>query len=132
MREWVVRTPQREGLVEITDRVAEAVRESGVESGACVVYCPHTTAGILVNEGYDPAVGEDLINFLATEVRSDLNWKHAEGNAPAHIKAMLVGSSAWIPIADGRLQLGRWQSIFLAEFDGPRERRVWLQLMAQR
>jgi secondary thiamine-phosphate synthase enzyme len=127
MREHVVQTDRTEQLVDITGWVQAAVRDEALDSGICVVYCPHTTAGIVVNEGHDPAVGGDLIGFLGGLVPQDADWAHLEGNAPAHIKAALVGSSASIPVDGGRLRLGRWQAIFLAEFDGPRERRVWLQ-----
>lgn len=129
IREFSVRTGSRDALVNITGRVEEAVREAGVEAGLCVVAVPHTTAGITVNENADPSVRRDLLMTLARMVPDSLPYTHAEGNSPAHVKASLVGSSAVVLIADGQLRLGTWQGIFLCEFDGPRERRVWVRAL---
>lgn len=128
MREIPLRTTAREQLLDITEDVRSAVHAAGIDTGACLVYCPHTTAGVMINEGYDPAVGDDLQAFLRRLVPDDAAWTHAEGNSPAHVKATLVGSSVWIPIAGGAPRLGRWQAIFFAEFDGPRERHIWLHI----
>ena len=111
-------------MFDITERVASAVRDMRAVDGVCHVFAPHTTAGIIVNENADPDVCRDFIARFEELVPSNGSYHHAEGNAHAHIKAALVGQSAAIPIDNGRLALGRWQGIFLAEFDGPRERTV--------
>ena len=116
-------------LEDITHRLSEVVRRSGVEEGACHLFVPHTTAGIIINENDDPAVGRDILARLEALVPSKGNYHHLEGNAPAHIKASLVGSSQTVPIEKGRLVLGRWQGVFLCEFDGPRERSVLVQVI---
>ncbi|HEV8637578.1 MAG TPA: secondary thiamine-phosphate synthase enzyme YjbQ [Chloroflexota bacterium] len=126
----MVGTPRRETLEEITERVADVVRASGVRDGICHVIVPHTTAGVTVNEAADPAVAADALNYMAELVPREGMWLHAEGNADAHIKAALLGHSAAIPIEDGELVLGTWQGIFLAEFDGPRARTVLVKVMA--
>ncbi|UCF10168.1 MAG: YjbQ family protein [Candidatus Bipolaricaulota bacterium] len=128
MLEIPLRTTSREELIDLTESLREAVRDGGADSGACLVYCPHTTAGLFVNEGYDPAVGDDIQSFLRRLVPDDGRWTHAEGNAPAHVKATLVGHSVWLPIVAGELCLGRWQAVFFAEFDGPRDRRILLHI----
>jgi secondary thiamine-phosphate synthase enzyme len=125
-----VATRRRETLEEITERVVELVRTSGVRDGVCHVILPHTTAGITVNEAADPAVAADALNCLAELVPREGMWLHAEGNSDAHIKAALVGHSAAIAIENGELVLGTWQGIFVAEFDGPRARTVLVKVMA--
>ena len=124
--ELTVRTRQREELVDVTERVARAVRELGLREGAAWVYVPHTTAGVTINEGADPAVARDLLAALRLLVADDGPWEHAEGNSPAHVKATLVGASALVPLTGGELALGRWQSVYVCEFDGPRSRTVWV------
>lgn len=124
MGEIRVSTKGRTELVDITSRVQDAVRESGVLDGLCLVYVPHTTAGITINENADPSVRQDIIMELNKMVPFEDNYKHLEGNAAAHIKASIVGSSETILVEGGRLQLGTWQGIFFCEFDGPRNRRV--------
>lgn len=96
----------------------------GATAGVCHLFVPHTTAGIIVNENADPDVCADILNWLQTAVPESGQYRHAEGNAPAHIKATLVGQSATIPLEDGHLLLGTWQGVFLAEFDGPRQRNI--------
>ena len=123
-------TRSREALEEITHRVSEAVRRSGVDDGMCYLFVPHTTAGVIINENADPSVARDILSQFESMVPSKGHYQHLEGNAPAHIKASMVGTSAAVPVAKGRLALGRWQGIFLAEFDGPRERDVVVQVMA--
>jgi secondary thiamine-phosphate synthase enzyme len=98
------------------------VTDSGVKTGLCHVYVPHTTAGVFINENADPDVMADVLATLDALVPWDNHYRHAEGNAAAHIKAVLMGSSQTIPVRNGRLALGRWQGIYFAEFDGPRER----------
>ncbi len=124
-----VRTHQRECLEDITGQVREAVRRSGVQEGLCHLYVPHTTAGIVINENADPDVPRDILERLEALVPRDVHYRHFEGNADAHIKATLVGQWALVPVAAGDLALGRWQGIFLAEFDGPRERTVTVTVL---
>lgn len=123
-----VRTPRRVAFVDITAQVAAAVEGHG--EGAVLVYVPHTTAGITINEDADPSVRADLEMALERIVPSDLPFAHREGNSDAHTKASLMGSSVTIPLAAGRLQLGTWQGVYLAEFDGPRSRRVLVSVLA--
>jgi secondary thiamine-phosphate synthase enzyme len=125
MREISLRTAARRELVDITSEVAAAAREGG--DGVWLVYVPHTTAGVAINEGADPSVATDIVQALERAVPDDQPWDHAEGNSPAHVLATLVGASVLVAIEDGELALGTWQSIFFCEFDGPRSRRVWLR-----
>ncbi|MHB8762839.1 MAG: secondary thiamine-phosphate synthase enzyme YjbQ [Deferrisomatales bacterium] len=124
MYTFEVQTPGRERLVEVTRQVAQALAASGVTEGLCTVFVPHTTAGVTVNENADPDVARDLLAFLAEAVPRTGPYRHGEGNSDAHIKASLLGHSAQLPVTGGGLALGTWQGIFLAEFDGPRHRRV--------
>jgi secondary thiamine-phosphate synthase enzyme len=124
---WVtleVRTSRRAQLVDITERVAEAVERARVEEGLCHVFVPHTTAGVTVNEGADPDVAADVESHLAELVPREAAFEHAEGNSDSHIKTVLVGPSCTAPVRGGKLALGTWQAIFLCEWDGPRTRRV--------
>ena len=130
MEELRFETRAREVLLDITDAVDRVVRRSGIQDGICFLFCPHTTAGLTINESADPAVGRDIIQGLARIVDHASDWEHAEGNSPAHIKASLIGSSVTVGIRDGRLVLGTWQGIFLCEFDGPRNRRVWVNFLS--
>ena len=124
MESFSVRTGSRTELIDVTSRVEEAVRKSGVEDGLCCVYVPHTTAGVTINENADPSVRRDMLMELNKMVPLDDNYTHTEGNSAAHIKASLVGSSVSVPLQGGRLALGTWQGIYFCEFDGPRSRRV--------
>ncbi len=119
-----VPTGSRSQLVEITGAVADEVGKSGVQSGTCHVYVPHTTAGVTINENADPDVARDILADLARLVPAGGDYRHAEGNADAHIKASLVGFSAMVPVINGRPALGTWQGVYICEFDGPRRRRV--------
>lgn len=125
-----VQTNHTTEMINITAEVQREVTRSGVKDGLATVYVPHTTAGITINEGADPSVKEDIIDTINELVPWERVYGHAEGNSPAHIKASLVGPSEAIPLEDGRLQLGQWQSIFLCEFDGPRERYIFVKVMA--
>ena len=125
-----VNTPDHAVMVDVTDLVARKIQESGVKSGVCVVYIPHTTAGITVNEGADPYVMEDFLSTLERLVPWKISYRHAEGNAAAHIKAILVGGSVHIIIENGRLILGTWERIFLCEFDGPRTRKIRIKILS--
>ena len=124
---WVtfrVTTRHRAQLVDITERVAEAVEKSGVKDGLCHVFVPHTTAGVTINEGADPDVAADIESHLGELVPKEAAFEHAEGNSDSHIKTVLVGPSCTAPVRDGKLALGTWQAIFLCEWDGPRTREV--------
>ena len=129
MLQFEVKTGSRECLEDITPRVQEALATSGLQSGVCTVYVPHTTAGVTINENADPDVCRDLIAFLGELVPRGWRFRHGEGNSDAHVKASLLGASAQIPVTGGRLGLGTWQGIFFAEFDGPRTRRVQVMVV---
>jgi secondary thiamine-phosphate synthase enzyme len=122
MKELSVRTSRHEEFVDVTSLVEQATR--GWRCSAVLVYVPHTTAGVFVNEHADPDVVRDIGTALERMVPAGASFRHIEGNAPAHVKAVIVGSSQVVPVTDGRLGLGTWQGIFLAEFDGPRNRRL--------
>ncbi|MEJ5187101.1 MAG: secondary thiamine-phosphate synthase enzyme YjbQ [Candidatus Geothermincolales bacterium] len=119
-----VRSSSRTQFLDITSQVEREVRASGIERGLCLVYVPHTTAGVTINENADPAVVDDIVRFLERLVPRSGDYRHAEGNSDAHIKASIMGFSQTVPVIGGRLALGTWQGIFLCEFDGPRRRRV--------
>ena len=116
-------------MVNITNEVKRVVQESGVRRGICLIHAPHTTAGVTVQEGYDPDVVRDITNFLSTQVPQEGDYQHAEGNSDSHIKALLTGNAQMLPVEFGVLQLGRWQAVFFCEYDGPRERSVWVQVI---
>ncbi len=123
-----VSTSSRSQMVDVTAMVREAVRRAGVREGVCVVYVPHTTAGVTVNESADPAVAADILEHLEKLVPRG-RYRHREGNADAHIKASMMGFSQVLPVEGGDLSLGTWQGVFLCEFDGPRRRRVRLAVI---
>ena len=124
-----VRSTRREEIIDITEQVQAAVAKSGHRSGLVAVYCPHTTAGISVNENADPDVKSDMVKFLGKLIPVSKEFRHAEGNEDAHIKAVLAGFSQVLIVEDGALRLGEWQQVWFMEFDGPRERDVWLKLI---
>ena len=126
-----IRTRSREEFVDLTAEVGRAVAASGVTNGLCVVAVPHTTAGVTVNENADPDVRADMAMTLRRIVPDALPYAHGEGNSPAHVKASLVGSSVTLIVEGGRLQLGTWQGVFFCEFDGPRARQAWVQVLGQ-
>lgn len=128
MQTLTVRSSSREEMIDITDRVAAAVRSAG-GSGLCQVFVPHTTAGVTINENADPSVVRDILGKMARLVPEGEDYAHDEGNSDAHIKASLFGSSALVPVEGGRLALGEWQGIYLCEFDGPRSRTVHIQVL---
>jgi secondary thiamine-phosphate synthase enzyme len=125
-----VRTTKRTSFVNITQLVKEEVKKSGVKSGLCLIYVPHTTCAVFINEGADPDVIRDISYALERLIPwSDPNYAHAEGNSAAHIRSSIIGNSRVVPIEDGELTLGTWESIFLAEFDGPRERKIIIKVI---
>lgn len=117
-------------MLDVTGRVSRVVEESGVRDGVCLVYVPHTTAAVTVNENADPSVAEDILARLEKLVPRDAGYRHREGNSDAHIKAVMTGFSQAVPVREGRLALGTWQGVFFCEFDGPRTRTVLVQVMA--
>lgn len=129
MRNFTVRSTQREEFIDITHEVQRIVDESNIKEGICLVFVPHTTAGITINEGSDRSVRFDILKRLAELIPENLKYEHLEGNADAHIKTSLVGSSVLTPIYGGKLTLGTWQKIFLCEFDGPRVRTIFVQIV---
>lgn len=120
-------TKGREGMINIDQPVQRAVKELGVTEGVITVYCPHSTASVTVNESDDPAVQQDILQRLNDLVPMNLKYGHQEGNSDAHIKASIIGSSVQVLVSDGRIQLGQWQAIYFCEFDGPRNRELWVQ-----
>ncbi len=125
MTEFSVRTKKKQDMVDITERVADLVKQSGVSEGICLVYVPHATAAVAINENADPNVCQDILDALARLVPEG-GWRHdrIDDNAAAHIKATILGPSEAVPVRGGRLRLGTWQSLMLVELDGPRDRTV--------
>ncbi|MDZ7314533.1 MAG: secondary thiamine-phosphate synthase enzyme YjbQ [candidate division KSB1 bacterium] len=124
-----LRTRQRVQFIDIDDQIAQIVRESGVRSGICVVFVPHTTAGVTINENADPDVVRDIIMSLNKHIPFEDGYYHGEGNSAAHIKSSLIGPSLSLIIEDGRVVLGTWQSVYFCEFDGPRERTFYVKIL---
>lgn len=124
-----VRTTRRSEFVDITREVQKAVKDSGVDSGLCLVFVPHTTAAVTINEGADPAVRADITEYLSKIVPHADGYRHAEGNSDSHIKASIIGASELVAVENGKLVLGTWQSLYFCEFDGPRSRKVGVRLI---
>lgn len=129
MEEFVLKTGRQNQIIDITAKVADIVRQSAVQEGICCVYTPHTTAAITINENDDPNVCEDILEALAKLIPEGI-WRHdrIDNNGAAHIKAAIIGPSEAIPVKEGRLMLGRWQAVMFVELDGPRERRVLVEV----
>jgi secondary thiamine-phosphate synthase enzyme len=127
-----VKTRSRTEMVDITADAGRMVAKSGVRDGLCTLYVPHTTAGVTINESADPSVRADILMVLNEVVPWKADYRHLEGNSPAHVKATLVGASQTVAIENGALVLGTWQGIFFCEFDGPRERKVHLRILEGR
>ncbi len=132
MIEIQVRTDSRIGTVDITRQVNEAIAGIGIESGLCNLFALHTTAAVIVSENWDPDVIDDLLRHLQKLVPQEAGYKHSEGNSQAHILSVMLGTSINIPVERGKLKLGRWQGVLLAEFDGPRERTVAITMVPSR
>lgn len=126
--EYTIRT-ERENFYNVTAKVAEAVGKSGVKDGLCIIYCPHTTAGITINENADPDVVRDLLLGLDEAFPDRAEFRHMEGNSAAHLKSTCVGASKTVIVDEGRLLLGTWQGIYFCEFDGPRSRRFYVKVI---
>jgi secondary thiamine-phosphate synthase enzyme len=122
-------TSSKHEILDITVKVDEVVRARRIQSGLCVVYVPHTTAGITINENADPDVKTDILRALDILVPSNIRYDHSEGNSPAHVMASLCGASQTIFVASGKLLLGTWQGIYFCEFDGPRERKMYVKVL---
>lgn len=131
IRQLRVQTKSRTELVDITQGVQRLVAESGVRSGVCYVYVPHTTAAVTINENSDPNVGRDILKELNKVIPFDDDYGHTEGNSAAHIKSSIIGVSKAVMVEEGRLGLGTWQALFFCEFDGPRDRRVMVKVMKE-
>ena len=125
-----VKTHAQTELIDISSDVKSIVRQSGINQGICMLYVPHTTAGITINESADPSVQSDVLMVLNQMVPWKADYRHLEGNSPAHVKSTLVGPSELIAIENGNLVFGTWQGIFFCEFDGPRTRKVHIRIMA--
>jgi secondary thiamine-phosphate synthase enzyme len=124
-----VKTHSRTEMIDITDDVQAALREAGVRDGFCMVFVPHTTAAVTINENADPTVKDDMLKVINNIIPWDDGYRHLEGNSAAHIKSTLVGASELVAVAGGKLQLGTWQGLFFCEFDGPRRRKVHLHVI---
>ncbi|HEV3083621.1 MAG TPA: secondary thiamine-phosphate synthase enzyme YjbQ [Gemmataceae bacterium] len=132
MESLEIRTGQRTEFVEITDRVNAVLRQNNMQEGICVVYCPHTTAAVTVNENADPYVVHDMLAWLNRSIpQHQPDFRHSEGNSDAHIKSSLIGPSVTLVVDKGALVLGRWQGLYFCEFDGPRVRQVHVQILAR-
>ncbi len=123
-----IKSKAKTEFIDITDDIQEAIKESGVKSGICYIYVPHTTAGVTINEGADPSVKRDILATLNRLIPFEGDYQHMEGNSAAHIKSTLVGVSQFVVIEEGKALLGTWQSVYFCEFDGPRHRRVIVKI----
>ena len=130
LKTMTVKTSGRTEMVDVTSEVQNELTQSGVGEGRLTLYVPHTTAAITINEGADPAVKADILMVLNQMVPWEANYKHREGNSPAHVKASLMGPAETVLVSEGRLVLGTWQKIFFCEFDGPRNRKLHMQIAA--
>lgn len=126
---FTVPTSRQCHFVDITSQVQKAVSDSKIGDGLAVIYVPHTTAGVTINENADPSVQSDILMHCDDMVPDSARFRHTEGNSPAHIKASLMGSSVTVIVSGGRLNLGTWQGIYFCEFDGPRSRKVWVKII---
>ena len=127
-----VKTRERTELIDITSDINQLIQKSGTDQGLCMVYVPHTTAAVTINESADPSVKSDILMILNQIIPWEANYRHMEGNSPAHIKSTLVGSSELIAIENRRLILGTWQGVFFCEFDGPRTRKLDVRIIEER
>jgi len=126
-----IRTNSRVELIDITDRVQAIVTKSKIKDGVCLVFCPHTTAGLTINENADPSVRKDIVNALNKLIPANAGYAHIEGNADSHIKSSLFGSSLTVFIEGGQIAFGTWQGIYFCESDGPRSREAWVKVMKE-
>jgi secondary thiamine-phosphate synthase enzyme len=125
-----VKSRSRTEFIDVTEKIQEVLKETGIENGVCYLFVPHTTAGVTINEGADPSVQRDIQTLLNRLIPFDGDYHHREGNSSAHIKSSIIGISQSVLVDDGKLMLGTWQSIFFCEFDGPRHRRIALKFIS--
>jgi len=130
MEEIKIKTNNRIELIDIADKVNSILEKSKIKSGLCLIFCPHTTAGLTINENADPSVKSDIVDMFKRIIPTNTNYQHAEGNSDSHIKSSIFGSSLSIIIEDSQLQLGTWQGIYFCENDGPRQRQVWVKIIS--
>lgn len=130
MKEISIRTNARVEMIDITSAVQKALQEEKIQSGYCIVFTPHTTAAVTINENADPDVPRDIIAALERAIPQNASYRHSEGNSPAHVKSSLIGASELVLVENGRIVLGTWQSVFFCEFDGPRLRKVIIKAIA--
>lgn len=130
MKEITIRSSERNEVIDVTNQVKAALKELRAKEGLCVVYVPHTTAGVMISENADPDVSRDILEKLTEIAPYQNRYRHTEGNSDAHIKSVLVGCSVTVPVRNGELAFGTWQGIFFCEFDGPRTRRAFVQFVA--
>ena len=131
MDEISVKTSSHTQFIDITSKVSEVLQKAGIKDGICTVFTPHTTAGITINENADPDVPRDIIKEMGKVIPLNDGYDHIEGNSAAHIKSSLFGCSETVIIRNGSLMLGTWQSVFFCEFDGPRNRKVWVEIIGK-
>ena len=129
MKTISVKTHAQTEMLDITGQIQEVIAAEGFQNGICMLYVPHTTAGITINESADPAVRQDILMVLNQTVPWKADYRHMEGNSPAHVKSSLMGASQLVAVENGRMVLGTWQGIFFCEFDGPRTRKLLLKFM---
>ncbi len=130
MAEYAIRTSKTEEMINITNIIRQEVRKSQVSDGIVIVFVPHTTAGVTINENADPDVVDDILSGLRKAVPIISEYKHFEGNSHAHIKASMMGSSCTVIIENGQLKMGTWQGIYFCEFDGPRNRKIYIKIIS--
>jgi secondary thiamine-phosphate synthase enzyme len=129
MEKLFIKTQTRESILDITSMIQEYLNKVALQDGICMVYNPHTTAAVTINENADPTVKSDMLSALSELIPRNKNYRHSEGNSDSHIKSALVGTSVMIPVEKNRLQLGSWQGIMFCEFDGPRNREIWIKFI---
>jgi secondary thiamine-phosphate synthase enzyme len=129
MENFTVHSKDRTEIIDLTQKLQSVIKENGIKNGICYVFIPHTTAGVTINENADPDVKYDMLMELNKVIPFNDSYRHMEGNSAAHIKASLFGNSETIFVKDGRLQLGTWQGVYFCEFDGPRTRQIWVNLI---
>lgn len=131
MISFVVKTSKRCEMIDITDEVMQSVHESGISEGIATIFIPHTTAGVTINENADPSVVRDILTTLDRVIPRNGDYMHSEGNSDSHIKAGMMGFSTQVIVHQGKLALGTWQGIYFCEFDGPRNRKVWVKVIGE-
>lgn len=131
MKKIIIKSHKHNELISITEEIKALIAETQVESGICTVFCPHTTAGVTVNESFDPSVKTDIIYSLNKISPNHQEFRHTEGNSDAHVKSGLTGCSLTLIIDQGKLMLGQWQGVYFTEFDGPRSREVWIKIISE-